>query len=208
MLLLGLLAGITKPGGASGSLRLDGIAPRAAPWLMASGGTSAPARGRREETWTGRAHRRQERRPRAGVGALNVATELRVLEPCLQPCWLCKEFDDEDDPHPIVPGTTVGHCAKPRLLWHEAHVCGPCQCAVDDVLAPRRLGQHQALIFEDEPASCRHLYHRGHRRAQLRAVALTKLRKGSDFPPCRDCSAAWLDATPSPRTSGLQATQK
>ena len=101
---------------------------------MASGGTSAPARGRREETWTGRAHRRQERRPRAGVGALNVATELRVLEPCLQRCWLCKEFDDEDDPHPIVPGTTVGHCAKSRLPWHARHICVPCQAELDAIL--------------------------------------------------------------------------
>ena len=101
---------------------------------------------KRDEDGGKSVHREQESEP------LNVATELRVLEPCPEPCWLCQEYDDEDDPHPIVPGTTVGHCAKSRLTWHETHVCGPCQCAVDDVLAPRRLGRHQAFIFEDEPA--------------------------------------------------------
>ena len=57
-------------------------------------------------------------------------------------------------------------------------------------------------------SKCKHLYYRGQRRAQVRAVALTELRKGSDFPPCRDCSAAWLGATSSPRTLRPQATPK
>ena len=65
----------------------------------------------------------------------NAATTLRVLDPCPQPCYLCKEYDEPDDPHPIVPGTTVGHCAKSRLLWHTNHICGPCQAEIDALLA-------------------------------------------------------------------------
>ena len=64
----------------------------------------------------------------------NAATTLRVLDPCPQPCYLCKEYDEPDDPHPIVRGTTVGHCAKSRLHYGN-HICGPCQAEIDGVLA-------------------------------------------------------------------------
>ena len=65
----------------------------------------------------------------------NAATTLRVLDPCPQPCYLCKEYDEPDDPHPIVRGTTVGHCAKSRLPWHATHICVPCQAELDAELA-------------------------------------------------------------------------
>ena len=112
---------------------------------------------------------------------------------------------------------------RPCLLPTEVATTGPPRSSTDEVepkapakvIPAARVPPRPALVHIapcgkvwHADASCRHLYHRGHRRAQVRAVALTKLRKGSDFPPCRDCSAAWLDATPSPRTSGLQATQK
>ena len=113
---------------------------------------------------------------------------------------------------------------RPCLLPTEGATTGPPRSSTDEVepkapakvvIPAARVPPRPALVHIapcgkvwHADASCRHPYHRGHRRAQVRAVALTKLRKGSDFPPCRDCSAAWLDATPSPRTSGLQATQK
>ena len=64
----------------------------------------------------------------------NAATTLRVLDPCPHPCYFCEEYDEPDYPHPIVPGTTVGHCAKSRLLWHTNHVCAPCQAELDEAL--------------------------------------------------------------------------
>ena len=64
----------------------------------------------------------------------HAATTLRVLDPCPEPCYLCKEYDEPDDPHPIVRGTTVGHCAKSRLHYGN-HICGPCQAEIDGVLA-------------------------------------------------------------------------
>ena len=65
----------------------------------------------------------------------HAATTLRVLDPCPEPCYLCEEYDEPDYPHPIVPGTTVGHCAKSRLPWHANHICGPCQADIDFLLA-------------------------------------------------------------------------
>ena len=64
----------------------------------------------------------------------NAATTLRFLDPCPEPCYLCEEYDEPDDPHPIVPGTTVGHCAKSRLPWHARHICVPCQAELDAIL--------------------------------------------------------------------------
>ena len=64
----------------------------------------------------------------------NAATTLRVLDPCPEPCYLCEEYDEPDYPHPIVPGTTVGHCAKSRLPWHARHICVPCQAELDAIL--------------------------------------------------------------------------
>ena len=112
---------------------------------------------------------------------------------------------------------------RPCLLPTEEATTGPLRSSTDEVepkapakvIPAARVPPRPALVHIarcgkawHSDANCWHLCHHGQLRAQVRTVALTELRKGSAFPPCRDCSAAWLDATPSPRTSGLQATQK
>ena len=94
----------------------------------------------------------------------NAATTLRVLDPCPEPCYLCKEYDEPDDPHPIVRGTTVGHCAKSLLLWHPNHVCGPCQAEIDALLARADgAGPTSAGAGVDDREACDGEH--GHRRA-------------------------------------------
>ena len=220
---------------------------------MASGGTSAPARGRREETW----------RCLGATVSLNWPSTPSPWECRCGAVWtleVAEEFEDATRPaageldHPprvdmpvLLPritsltdseletlARTVGEEQSRRLaqavetersclLPTEEATMGPPRSSTDEVepkapakVIPAARGPPRPALVHIAPwgkawhadASCRHLYHRGQRRAQVRTVALTELRKGSAFPPCRDCSAAWLDATQSPRTSGLQATQK
>ena len=51
---------------------------------------------------------------------------------------------------------------------------------------------------------CKHLYYKGERRSHIREVALAEVRRLIGFPPCKDCSAAWAGALPSPRVHKIK----
>ena len=57
---------------------------------------------------------------------------------------------------------------------------------------PGSIGVHVTpfgKVWHGDP-ECKHLYHRGQRRAHIRVVAVTQV----DLPPCKDCSRAWRAA--------------
>ena len=55
---------------------------------------------------------------------------------------------------------------------------------------------------------CKHLYYKGERRSHIREVALAEVRRLIGFPPCKDCSAAWAGALPSPRVLKIRGAQQ
>ena len=55
---------------------------------------------------------------------------------------------------------------------------------------------------------CKHLYYKGERRSHIREVALAEVRRLTGFPPCKDCSAAWAGALPSPRALKIKGAQQ